>query len=344
MPQFNIRSQNEGNRVRFRPPAGGGRVRMRRPNNRPEPVDDESEDESEQFESRPSRRDAFGVPEDDDAESISAGSSVSFGRSSRAEEEEEDDEFGMLANQDRLLPSQERPPSAPPPQARRFSSSAPPSAAAPPSRPFVGRQPDFLNQKDDGFIAPADENTLDNQKLELLHKVQRMAASGTPPQVALSMDSSFEQINLEYQRMRKNAEIMRSIKFQRRILLAVSTGVEFLSKRAGFLKLRLDGFSESVLDSIADYDDSFEDLHGRYGESVSMDPMYSVLFMFLSSMVAYHISNAMFSSVLPSVTQTLSNSPEILAQVTEAMRGFNSGGPAAKPAPAVAPPPPKICI
>jgi hypothetical protein len=303
------------------------------------------------------RRDAFGMPSDDEDDeddedggsSIGGGGARSAGSSSQGPSGigDDEDEFSTLANNERLFQPNDRGRGAPqsrqaqppfinrridPLATPRFSAAPPPGGGGGPG----ARQPDFLDRgggggggqapRDDGFVGPTTPASLDDQKLELLHKIQRMAASGTSPQISLSIDSPFEQIQLEYQRMKRGAEITRSIKFQRRVLLAVSTGVEFVSKRASFLKLRLDGFSESVLDSIADYDEAFEGVHEKYGESVSMDPMYSVMFMFMSSMVAYHISNAMFSTVLPSVSQTLSNNPAILARVAEAMQSINGNG------------------
>lgn len=343
---FNIRGQADGHRISFKPPVGGGRVRLARPVRQQLANDSGSENDDDDGvvmmnARRRHQRNAFGMREDDDdglsmseIGSSQSGSSVGRRGGDNNEEDEEDDEFEMLSNQDKLI---SKTISTPP--IRRSTQQAP--AMAPMYNRPSSRAPDFMNTgPDDGFIAP-DHDTLDNQKLELLHKIQRMAASGTQPQVALSMDSSYEQMTAEYQRMRKNSEIMRSIKFQRRILLAVSTGVEFLSKRASFLKLRLDGFSESVLDSISDYDASFEELHEQHGSSIKIDPVYTVMFTFMSSMVAYHISNAMFSTVLPSVSQTLSSNPEILAQVTAAMKGFGGGGNGADKSPVALPAPPQ---
>lgn len=312
---FNIRGHNEGPIINFKPPSGApaGRVRIRRPGRKGISINATPHRPLKNI-----KRDDFGMSSDeDDTESDVSSKDISDNSDDDDGDEEPDNDFSALANQDRLLSRDERrAPAPPPPPQRHFA----PPLRHPPQQ--SSSQPDYMHQAaDDGFIG-AEVKGLDQQKLELLHSIQRMAASGNPPQVSLSMDSSYEQISQEYRRIKKNAEIMRSIKFQRRVLLAVSTGVEFISKKATFVKLKLDGFSESVLDSIADYDQAFEEVHEKYGESISMDPMYSVLFMFISSIVAYHISNSLFSTVLPSVSQTLSNNPEVLKQVTEAMKNI----------------------
>jgi hypothetical protein len=274
-------------------------------------------------------RDAFGMPEE-----YNSSASSSHESSSNADE---DEEFGMLANSDRLRPEREAPPA--PPIRTSFHSQP---AQAPPSQNRPPPPPDFMRtqneHRDNGFVSSANDiANLDNSKLDMLHKIQRMAASGTPPQISLSMDSSFEQIQSEYQRMKHSNEITKSIKFQRRILLAASSGVEFLAKRAPFIKLRLEGYSEAVLDSISDYDSTFEAIHDKYGESVSVDPMWQLLFMFCSSIISFHISNAMFSSVLPSVTQTLSNNPEVIKQVAAAMASMAPQQAPVAPEPVVIP-------
>lgn len=352
---FNVSSTGRGPSLRVgknaaarrRTAAGGPRLRLRQPVSEASERFDEVSEASSPFERPITPRDAFGQPSDSDTDSECSMSSPSASGAG----DDDIDEASMLANRERMRPA--RAPGAPAPRP------AAPQISTVPSRPRSAapsmRQPDFMGvAQDDGFVGPPEE-TLDNVKLELLHKIQRMAASsGLKPELALSMESPYEQINAEYQRMRRSQEINRSIKFQRRVLLATATGVEFLSKRMPFIKLHLDGFAEAQMDSIADYDDAFESLHERHGDSVRVDPMYTVLFMFMSSIVAYHLSNAMFSSVLPSVSQTLANNPNIMSQVADAMKGLTGtpgaatglpgltatpeGGPSASAPPAMPPP------
>lgn len=314
----------------------GGRIKFKSPDTRGAPSD-VFEDMSQ---ASSTKRDTFGMPADDSDMDSEDQSSFMPG----SIDEDEDDELSMIVNKQRIRPDG----SGDHAHHRVAEEYA--------ARPVVQRQPevqpDYLRGQhahvprapDDGFVGPSDTR-IEDEKLELLHKIQRMAASGNAPERPVSLNSSYEDIRAEYQRMKRSATIMRSVKFQRRVLLAVSTAVEFISKRTSFIKLRLDGFSESVLDSIADYDPVFEECHEKYGSNVSIDPMWSLAFMFVSSVISFHISNAMFSSVLPSVSQTLANNPQVLSQVADAMRGMqgsgapqaNAGGPQGQPPPQRAP-------
>jgi len=264
-------------------------------------------------------RDTFadGVPSESSDSDDDIGSSDKSSSEGGDDIDDDETDFASLANEERLLDRTQHPrskPAPPPPQRAPMPFVAPP----PP------RTPDFMgstNHQDDGFVGP-DLMSLDQQKLELLHNIQRMAANGNAPQVSLSMESSYEQISQEYARMKKSGEIQRSVKFQRRCLLAASSGVEFLSKRMTFMKLNLSGFAEATLDSIADFDSAFEECHEEYGDSIKMSPVYTVFFMWVSSIIAFHLSTSLYSSVLPSVSQTLSNNPEVMQQVAAAMQGM----------------------
>ena len=58
----------------------------------------------------------------------------------------------------------------------------------------------------------------------------------------------------EYSKIKKFIETQAGIKFARRCLMACVTGLEFLNKRFDPFKLKLEGWSENVMESIDDYD------------------------------------------------------------------------------------------
>ena len=65
--------------------------------------------------------------------------------------------------------------------------------------------------------------------------------------------------------LKKQREIDNSVKFQRKILMAAVTGLEFLNNKFDPFSVNLDGWSESVNESIFDYDEIFEELYAKYG-------------------------------------------------------------------------------
>ena len=74
--------------------------------------------------------------------------------------------------------------------------------------------------------------------------------------------------------------IEKSIKFSRKILMAVTSGVEYLNGKFDPFDIKLDGWSESVHENVHDYDDVFEELHEKYKEKAKVAPELKLLMMF----------------------------------------------------------------
>ena len=79
-----------------------------------------------------------------------------------------------------------------------------------------------------------------------------------------SMTSNLEDMRTEYYKLKKQRETENSVKFQRKILMAVVTGAEFLNNKFSPFDIKLDGWSESVNDNINDFDEVFEELAEKY--------------------------------------------------------------------------------
>ena len=103
----------------------------------------------------------------------------------------------------------------------------------------------------------------------------------------------------EADRLEKHIEVEESIQFQRKALMAFSTGAEFLNNKYNPVGLYLTGWSESVMEDIETYDPVFEDLYEKYHTQVSMSPEFKLIFMLASSAFMYHLSNTLFKSQMP---------------------------------------------
>ena len=71
------------------------------------------------------------------------------------------------------------------------------------------------------------------------------------------MNSSLEDMKIEYSKLTRQIEVEQSIKFQRRALMAIVSGLEFLNKRYDPFDVKLDGWSESIMESAEDYEQFF---------------------------------------------------------------------------------------
>eukprot|EP00965_Chrysotila_dentata_P149721 4943904-Pleurochrysis_carterae.AAC.1 len=142
------------------------------------------------------------------------------------------------------------------------------------------------------FRSLMEEKTFYLNKIELLQ--QRYTGR------RMGIDSSLEELKYEYDRLRTQADTAAAIKFQRRILMAVTTGIEWLNSRFNPLGLKLSGWSESVFDDIESYNDVFAKLGEKYGGAgAEISPEMSLIFMILGSAMMYHLSSSLFKSVLP---------------------------------------------
>jgi hypothetical protein len=157
-----------------------------------------------------------------------------------------------------------------------------------------------------------------NMKRELLYQFSRLEKRGIQVPKKFTLASSIEEMKTEYERLKRDKEVEASVRFQRRMLMACVTGVEFLNTRFDPFDVKLDGWSGEMSENIQDYDDVFEELYDKYKGKAKMAPELRLLFMVGGSAVWFHISNAMFKSSLPGLDQVLKQNPELKKQFAEA--------------------------
>ena len=177
--------------------------------------------------------------------------------------------------------------------------------------------------------------TIEDEKADLLNKISRLIKKGVPGNARLNSYSSIEEIRTEYKRMTYAIEVERSIKFQRRMLIATVTGLEFLNKKFDPFDLQLDGWSENMMESMDDYDGVFEDLYNKYKNKVEVAPEVKLIMMVGGSAMMFHLTNSMFKSAV-NVTQVMQQNPDLARNMVEAVQraqGGQNGPPSAGPPP-----------
>jgi len=97
-----------------------------------------------------------------------------------------------------------------------------------------------------GEQVPSDGyKTIEDEKADLLNKIARLSKKGVHTSARLTIYSDIEEIRTEYKRMTYSIEVDRSIKFQRRMLVACVTGLEFLNDKFDPFDLELNGWSQN---------------------------------------------------------------------------------------------------
>lgn len=161
--------------------------------------------------------------------------------------------------------------------------------------------------------------TIEDEKADLLNKLSRLQRKGFSPNKKFGTHCDIEELRTEYKRITYGIEAEQSVKFQRRMLMAFVTGIEFLNKRYDPFDLHLDGWSESMMENIDDYDTVFEDLYAKYRDKVAVAPEIRLIMMVGGSAMMFHLSTSMFKSLTPNVNQVLKQNPELVKNMVDAL-------------------------
>ena len=161
----------------------------------------------------------------------------------------------------------------------------------------------------------------------------------------------------EKKRIIEEREAENSIKFQRKMMMAFITGLEFLNNRYDPFDIKLDGWSESVHENVNDYDEVFEELHEKYKEKTHIAPELKLMLMLGGSAFMFHLTSTMFKTSLPGMNDIMQQNPDLMKQFANAamsqmgndnpgftnlMSDVNSGGFGGRPQ--SPPPPPQMAM
>lgn len=175
------------------------------------------------------------------------------------------------------------------------------------------RKPVFQNR------AESEMNEI-NEKKEILYQMDRLESKGFRLPRKFTMQSNIEEMRTEYHRIVREKEVDASIRFQRKMLMACVTGIEFMNNRFDPFDIKIDGWSEQVHENVNDYDDIFEELHDKYkGSGRKMAPELRLMMSLSGSAFMFHLTSSMFKQQpLPGVESVLRSNPELMKQFQQA--------------------------
>ena len=177
-----------------------------------------------------------------------------------------------------------------------------------------------MKSNDDGYkpIHMLSAQDIKNEKIDLIYKFKRLENQGVKTSMNYNMNSQLDDMRNEYIKLKKQREVENSVKFQRKMLMACITGIEFLNGKFDPFAVQLDGWSESMNEGIDDYDDVFEELHEKYGGKTEVAPEIRLILMVAGSAFMFHLTNTMFKTSLPGMDDVLKNNPELMQQFAKA--------------------------
>ena len=226
-------------------------------------------------------------------------------------------------------------PSAPPPQMddgldmfmNPGKRTAPP---VPPPEEFDGGEEgdEYEDQGEGGEFQPGGGaqvpsegyKTIEDEKADLLNKISRLMKKGIATSARLTIYSDVEEIRTEYKRMMYGIEVDRSIKFQRRMLIACVTGLEFLNDKFDPFDVELNGWSQNMMENVEDYDGVFEELYNKYKTKVQVAPEVKLIMMVGGSAMMFHLTNSMFKAAVPNVSQVMKQNPGLMQNMMDAVQ------------------------
>jgi len=166
------------------------------------------------------------------------------------------------------------------------------------------------------------------EKQDYLYKFKRLEQAGISPSENFNMNSDLNIMREEYSRLKKLRDLDSSIKFQKKMLMAAVTGIEFLNDKFDPFDVQLSGWGESVNEGLSDYDEVFEELHEKYKSKAKIAPELRLLFMLGGSAFMFHLQNTMFKSSIPGMGDIMKQNPDLMKQFAKAAMSSatNSGG------------------
>jgi hypothetical protein len=162
--------------------------------------------------------------------------------------------------------------------------------------------------------------SVDAEKMDILNKLARLERKGFGVNKRLNAYSSIEDLRNEYKRVTYTIDVDQSIKFSRKALMATVTGLEWANKKYNPFELSLDGWSESIMENLDDYDTVFEELHVKYGQKMQVAPEIKLLMMVGGSAMMFHLTNSMFKAAIPNLQDVLKQNPGLQQSMVSAVQ------------------------
>jgi len=169
------------------------------------------------------------------------------------------------------------------------------------------------------YEQPMSVEEMQRKKFDLLCKLERLKRKGVIVPRTYTMNSSYEEIKYEYEKLHNERLMDNSVKMYRQMLVSATTAVEYLNAKANPFDFHLDGWSDQVHSQQHDYDEIFEEIYEKYKDRGSMAPELRLLLSLGGSAIMYHLSNTMFKSVLPGAQDILRQNPDLMNHMKQTL-------------------------
>jgi hypothetical protein len=147
---------------------------------------------------------------------------------------------------------------------------------------------------------------LEEQKSAMIARISKIKTSHKIAGPVLTRMSSVEDVRFELHRLEDEVVLRQSVKVQRRVLMAVASGLEFAHHKTP-ASGKLSGWSETIMANIDSYDDVFDRLHRKhapklgFGKGRRNEPELELAMMVSYSAFSFALTNTMMQLGKPAV-------------------------------------------
>ncbi|NQV77014.1 MAG: hypothetical protein HQ490_01500, partial [Lutibacter sp.] len=168
---------------------------------------------------------------------------------------------------------------------------------------------------------------IQKDKSKMLRKLERFRKKGYFVYRNLDMHSEYDDIKTEFENVKEEASLQRSLRQQKDILITTSrviegaAGTELVQEYTG--KLELAGWSQHMMETVDDYEDIMEDLHDRYGKMFADGnyPEARLLFAVIHSAIMFHITKK-YVQQMPNLGNLLNQNPHLAREFSRATANY----------------------
>jgi len=181
----------------------------------------------------------------------------------------------------------------------------------------------------DGFTKLGDTNTSTpkipltdrekrRKKRAMLQKLEDWYSKGQiKHNTQFTMDSSYEEIEDEYETAVEDKRKKDSVKLQQWWFMTFVNSLEYANSAFNPFDINLDGWGEQVSEDIDSYEEIFNELHDKY-KGGKLAPELSLLLRLGFSAAVVNFSNKALSSATPAFNDVIKQSPELMRMFTNA--------------------------
>ena len=156
------------------------------------------------------------------------------------------------------------------------------------------------------------------KKRMMIKKLEEWHEKGTIKNISnFNMDSSYEEVEDEYETALEDKRKKDSIKLQGWWFITFVNSIEYANAAFNPFDLNLDGWGEQVSEDIESYEEIFSELHEKY-KGGKLSPELSLLLRLGFSAAVVNFTNKALSTATPGFNDVIRQSPELMKMFTSA--------------------------